>query len=246
MPRNLFQKRLPKAFPNHRDPRAYSVDPIGFEESVKELMEVPSAAEALAPTPYPDWPVKRFYRKHRAQTNDPICILAVIECMLRTTRGVYVRVDYLAGPLENDFPQYDWDNYVVGRMMAALQTACMEDYDNQFDRVDAPIGRGRDGRSSYYVVDPHGGNEGLGWLLNARKRAMAMSLDLMKRERRGGGQFGSWFTEHRTSNQPADLYTQWFAGCACRKPEFYKANWTNEKFIPAVPISEFDKHDPFA
>lgn len=240
----LFPKKIPRSFPLHRDLRSYSQDPHGLEADIKALMNVPQAAAALEPNPVPDWPVKRFFRKHRARTNDPICVLAVIEALLYMSRGTYARVDYLMERIEREWPHYHWDNYIVGRMLAALQTACEEDYGNQFGRLDAPIGRGRDGRSSYYVVDPHGGNEGLGWLLNARKRAMQMSFLLMQMERRG--EFGQWFIENKSSNQPSDLYTQWFSGCNCRTPEFYKAQWTNEAFYPTAKASDFDRHDPFA
>jgi len=245
---NAFPHRVPKTFPLHYDTRMFSPDPHGLAQAIEELKAIPTVLDIIGERPWQEWPVRRLYRKHKAAFNDPICLLAVLETMLNAQRGTYIRPEYLLVPLGAEWMLYHWDNRVLGRMLSGIFIACKEDYGNNFDDTTSPIGKGRDSRGTYYVVDPKGGNEGIAWLLQARKKAISLGHALMAAEQSGA--YGAWAGSEdlQNFNQPGDLYAvKWLDGCAVRKPEFVQANHDSEPFWRQKPArARMDRRDPLS
>ena len=135
-----------------------------------------------------------LYRKKPATFNDPIAIFYVLDAILRTPRGHYVRPRQLIPYLREQHKQYYWSETSVGRIVAGIHGACKEVYDGdwtvdanreEFDDSLVPFASGRDSKGRYYVIDPKGGTEGILWLTALRSNAYKKARLLMTAESSG-------------------------------------------------------------
>lgn len=209
----------PKQFVLHADAHQYYPDIGALKQTILQAQEADMDVlnKAFGASWYPEPRVKRLYRKNKAKFNDPICVYAVIELLLQSQPGVYLRPEYFLDILAREYPLYHWTSDTVGRLLSGLHTACGTEY---FDAPvhQLPFDKGRDARGKYYVIDPMGGNEGRLWLLRCRNIVLEKAVLLMNR------QLGGDFTEDDPGlTQPGNLYQEWFADTRIRNHELYLA-----------------------
>jgi hypothetical protein len=221
-----------KTFPYHVDGLAYYPD---MEAVTRELTDIESkdtdsGKMALSvhgslkerADPY------SLYHKVPASFNDPISVYFVLDVIVNSQRGIYLRPAYVTAFLREHIGQFYWSTGVVGRIMAGLSTVCADVYLNEqpegeylvtergprkdgaavaFDEEDlyhhVPFANGRDSHGRYYVLDPQGGNEGLLWLLQARKLFLQEARQSMRDDGVGRNR-DNWGNE----NSAADYYAQ--------------------------------------
>jgi hypothetical protein len=197
MAQHVFEKDGRRVFPHHRDGNGYMGDPFILEATVSELegKELPADTDILQrhgvlnvkPDP------QSLYHRPPNSFNDPISVYFVLDALVQARRGSYIRPSYVVRWLSDTVPQIYWSNGVVGRIMAGFYHLCEEmyindDMENEYllpekegtedewlghvleaKRRLLPFAQGRDSRGRFYVVDPEGGNEGLVWLMMARR-----------------------------------------------------------------------------
>ncbi len=195
-----------KTYPIHKDAHQYIWDAdaplLEYQDALSKDIESINAAFENVSTVNPRTPT--LYRKQHPNFNDPMTLYYLLTALLETKRGIYIRPSYLVGRLDVIAPQWLWDTAIVGRMVAGLWEACIENYldeeddkgmpyvmpnhgndtpRDEKDRLrDLPFAMGRDVRGKYYVIDPQNGNEGILWLLQFRLTARKLSLQAMQRE----------------------------------------------------------------
>ena len=182
-------------FPLHTDNFQFSPDvrvQPGVIEQARSEGRLPAEMEhhniALAPK-------NGLYRKSHASYNDPIAVLYVVDAILKTPRGHYIRPRYLIPYLRQQHMQYFWSETSVGRIVAGIYGAIVfdvyeehilnENMSSQADTEKAPFASGRDSKGRYYVVDPLGGNEGILYLTALRNAAYKRGQLLMLAEQNG-------------------------------------------------------------
>ncbi len=161
-----------------------------------------------------------LYHKVPASFNDPMSVYFVLDALVNSARGTYLRPTYIVAFLRVHIGQFYWSNGVVGRIMAGLNGVCREVYlkeegnayiidshgrqrDGSEPEIEEderehhlPFAQGRDSKGRYYVIDPQGGNEGLLWLLQCRKLFLREARQSMKDDDTGrfrenwGGELG--------------------------------------------------------
>lgn len=172
-----------KAFPLHYDAWQYYPDHAAADAELRSIIENgPDAVRDMVGLDVLREPkYKHLYRKIKAGFNDPICHYALFDLLIQMQRGIYIRPGYLKDLLNNRWPQYVWSNQLIGRMLGGLSRLHGKIYSEVSDR-ETPFARGRDGKGNYWVVDPKGGNEGLLWLLLARRIFLQLAENVMDRE----------------------------------------------------------------
>lgn len=236
-----------KAYGLHADAHAFYPDPGAVPRVLEQAMTISSVA-ANMPTKFRNLPVKHPYRKHPSQYNDPLCVYAIIDLMVRAQRGIYLRASYLIPELTREWPLYFWRAISIGRTMSGIQYACQVAYAGETagDRPKyvTPIERGRDAKGPYYVIDPAGGNEGLLWLLKSRDVLVEWIENMMLREAAGDLDH-SLIGLEQGFNHPSDLYPHLLPGCI-REPEFYLAQCDMKPFPAPMRGHGRGIVDPFA
>ena len=197
-----------KAFPNHRDAFSLVPDPVGMEALTKRAIEggIESVERSFEDVnPHRRFP--KFYRKHTPNFNDPMVLYYLLDALYTSQPGTYLRPTYISARLSKTAPMYAWNVDAVGRMMAGLWEACIENYldaeDDQgmeyipstrgdgreipdkFRMRHLPLARGRDAMGKYYVLDPDMTIEGRLWILKFRKVAADLSYKAMMDEKDG-------------------------------------------------------------
>lgn len=180
------------SFPLHEDNFQYSPDvrvQPGVLASLKEEGRYPE--EEMAPYLVAVAHGNSLYRKKQATFNDPIAIFYVLDAILKTPRGHYIRPRYLIPYLRDNHRQYYWSEVSIGRIVAGIHGTCREVYEEHIemdtgtDEKFLPFASGRDSKGRYYVVDPKGGSEGILWLTAFRSNAHKQSRLLMTAEASG-------------------------------------------------------------
>jgi len=216
-------RKQPKMYPLHYDAWQYYPDHAAVQEAVDNAFEgeVQEIVQGLGRDPLRPPKYKRPYRKIKAQFNDPICTFALTDLLIQMQRGIYVRPGYLRDLLNNRWPQYVWSNSLVGRMLAGMVRVCQSMYPEVGEK-ETPLARGRDSKGNYWVIDPKGGNEGLLWLVRARRIFADLCGELMDREAvmRVEALEGS-LTEYE---RPEALYRE-VLSFRLRGPGNYEASW---------------------
>lgn len=180
------------AFPLHQDNYAFIPDSKvlpGVLAQLREEERMPDIGDLRLEVHNPP----TFFHKSPASFNDPMSIFYVVNAMLLSQRGHYIRPTYLVPYLRDHVHQFYWSSNVVGRIVAGVQMACSLMYEDeghaiqngQYDATWLPIGKGRDSHGAYYVLDPRGGDEGLLWLAGLRDGAFKLSRRLLAAERDG-------------------------------------------------------------
>ena len=253
MPRTLTESPLKaKAFPLHRDTMGYFPDQPQMEAQIAQARDMESVSVPLKDVFYPEPGFRRYYRKHKAQFNDPFCLYYVLDLLVRQQRGTYVRPHYLLPRLMELAPMYSWNAGVVGRILSGVHAACASEYDmwSPDDAKKVPFARGRDAKSVYYAIDPLGGNEGLMWLLNCRKAIMHRVEGSMRAEATGDLRHTMGEPTKRDSVRewiPGDLYSEaWLAETRVREVEQYWAQADGQDFYRSAPLTKVDRSDPYA
>lgn len=145
-------------------------------------------------------PGRSFYHREPAQFNDPRVLYLVLDTVVKSMEKQYIRPNYVAQYLGQRFSQYYWSSVAVGRVLAGIHAACVETYgigetpeDDPYVEEDKwmPFAQGRDGVSRYYVIDPHGGNEGRLWLMACRRRMFELAEYQQRSE--GGGRRDEYY-----------------------------------------------------
>ena len=233
-----------KAFPLHVDSGQYYPDEAAVKALIDEQSELESVLEGMDSSFMPPPRLKRYYRRHNAQMNDPIALFYVVEMIIRQQRGTYIRPYYLAPTLSREQPLYYWGVRAIGRMLSGLSSACKEEYreintSSMLEDRALPFAKGRDAKGVYYVTDPLGGTEGVLWLMNVRKVLMKMIDTLMEAEIRGNFNFtlGNKGTEGYEQNlaSPWVLYGEWFENTQVRTTEQYMAQCDGQPFLRSQP-----------
>ena len=229
----VFQKRA-KMFNQHTDGHQFYTDIVGREDQLKAVQELDIEAinEAFGTSFWPKTKPERPYRLLKAQFNDPVCVYALLDLLVRSRKGIYIRGEYLEDMLTREYPQYVWQGSTIGRMMAGLKAVCAQEY-YTIPEEELPFAKGRDARGKYYVIDPRGGDEGWLFLLKCRKIAAIRVQEMMQAQRQGDVEcWNSGFT------QPSVLYGEWFDGTRIRDDETYRA----QQRVQKAPVIRGD-HD---
>jgi hypothetical protein len=179
-----------KSFPLHKDPYAFVYDTAVPAELIDEVTEK-NLPDAMGTISLPHFQHgnrhKQWYHKTQAAFNDPLSAYFVLDAMVNSERGTYLRPLYLCQFLQTAVVQFYWTPTLIGRIMSGLEGACysayVEDSPGEFIpdthangdklpesevRAEIPFAKGRDSKGKYYVIDPRGGNEGVLWLMAAR------------------------------------------------------------------------------
>src|SRR5574343_531971 len=154
----FFSKRE-KMYKQHADSYQYYGDVAGRErllDSIKE-MKIEAVDEAFTPVGA-SWKVKtrtvRPYRLLKAQFNDPVCVFGVLELLLESQEGIYIRPEYLDVLLSRQYPLYYWPVSTIGRILSGLWQACATEYNSDypapFAENELPFAKGRDAKGKYY------------------------------------------------------------------------------------------------
>jgi len=232
-----YLKTPEKAFPLHKDVWAYYPDGHAAKEAYKDAKEkqLEEVMDALGDSnPFPQTQPLVPFRKHKAQYNDPICVLGLLDALLLSQRGIYIRPGYLLDTLNRKFPHYYWSTQIVGRMLAGLNEVSKNIHDGEIREV--PFARGRDSKGNYYVMDPKGGNECLLWFIKVRQVTVDRVQNLMRAEAGGNFEVGLWASAYG-DNQPAACYMDWFETTTLvRSGANYMAQWDTSK--PLAPSQD--------
>lgn len=224
MPSNLFQKRV-KRFAQHSDSFQFYGDAAERDNQINTIrdMDIGVVNEVFRAGWKPVPTQRRLFRIQKAQFNDPLCLYAILEQLVISRPGIYVRAEYLDQPLTHTYPQYFWPVGTIGRMMAGLSSTCQVEYE-PVAQYQVPFDHGRDARGTYYVIDPMGGDEGFLWLLRCRNIMLEKVQEHISHEMRGDFEWGGvgW-------TQPSVLYYDWFADTRIRDADAYKSQW---RFAP--------------
>ena len=195
-----------KQYRLHRDDGAYHPDPQALEEVWKFAQEIPAAAEGSPPRLEPRMKVARPYNRTIAKWNNPIALWYVVDRMVTARRGAYIRSPYMADELARTVPHYHWRPASVGRMMGGLYDCQAEHYDRALGNDKFPIGRGRDARGMYYVIDPYGGIEGALWLIKVRDHLVPIVEQIMYAEQNGDFEHSMWSDGQAGFAGPSEYY----------------------------------------
>jgi hypothetical protein len=218
---HFLQRDRRKIFPFHRDQQGYTGDASIVRDTIVDLSENggEQSQEALKKHGSLNRRGDRSAMFHRTKNsfNDPLSVYFVLDAIVESARGVYLRPSYLVHYLNDHVPQIWWNNGVVGRIMAGFSHLCMQlyfddDFSNEYlleEHRDeaakkAPFAQGRDAQGRFYVVDPEGGDEGLLWLLQARQIWLDLAIVSMQDDAAGtpGENWGKaeapydYFVEH--------------------------------------------------
>lgn len=243
-----------KAYPLHHDLGQYFADVEAIKAEVEKGQDMESVLAGMDSAFYPKPAMKRYYRRHKFQFNDPIGLLYVVDMLIWQQRGTYIRPHYISSVLAPQQPLYFWENRALGRALSGLATACWEEYRQEggaaLDEREVPFSRGRDAKGAYYAMDPKGGNEGLFWLMNVRKVLLGLAGKVMHAEQSGNFEFtlGNKADVGYSQNlaQPADLYAEWFEGTRVRTTEQYLAQCDEQPFFRAKTRNISYDSDPLA
>jgi hypothetical protein len=207
MTEKVFQVDKRRVFPHHRDMYGYAGDPHVVAQTVAEEEEsggssVQDALQrhgALNRRADPG----RLYHRSANSFNDPMSVYYVLDAIVESKRGTYLRPSYLVNHLQTAVPHIYWSNGVVGRIMAGWFHLCEEMYinddingeyiivpDDEEDEQEAarrllPWAQARDSQGRFYVLDPEGGDEGLLWLLMARAEFLKLATQAMQDDEEG-------------------------------------------------------------
>ena len=243
-----------KAYPLHQDVGQYYSDPAAIREQIDIAQDIDSVKERFDGAFFPRPDLKRYYRRHKFQMNDPIGLYFVVDMLCQQQRGTYIRPQYLSTALTPQQPLYYWDNRALGRALSGLWSACLEEYRQPngaaLDPKWLPLARGRDARGVYYCLDPKGGNEGVLWLLRCRKVLMRHAKTVMNAEASGNFDFTlgnkAEIGYNQNLAQPSDLYSEWFEGTRVREVDFYLAQCDEEPFFRSPARRVQHDSDPLA
>jgi hypothetical protein len=232
MAQHVFEKDGRRVFPHHRDEhRMYIPEPFVVEANVAELQEkgLPNDLDIL--TRHGDLQKRAdpqmLYHRPPNSFNDPMSVYFVLDAICESRRGTYLRPWYLVDYLNRQVPQIHWTAGVVGRIMSGFFHLCEEMYINddvvdeyllpkqEFDTAEErheaqlrvlPFAQGRDSLGRFYVLDPEGGNEGLLWMLMARRIWLELAEQAMVDD--GDGHHGrNWGGEQA----PTDYFMAHFS-----------------------------------
>lgn len=186
----------PKTYPHIHDMNSMAMDPRADHNVVASLEE--NASPAMR-----EWLVEhrkglltgaqRFFVRQQAQFTDPRCLYHVLDAIIQSSPGTYVRPRYVAAWLNNAQHQYLWPGGTVGRLLAGVaEQARMvygvgndEGVEYEENERYLPFAGARDGVGQYYVIDPLGGNEGRLWLMTLRARMRDLSEEQSQADNRG-------------------------------------------------------------
>jgi len=130
MPKSTRFLGRPKTFLLHKDAYQYYPDDGMLAETIARVRdtEIESVNAELGAEWYPKKP-RPFYRRVRAQFNDPFCVFAVLDALVRSQRGIYIRPYYLLNDFALWYPQYYWEAGIIGRIMSAICLIAETEYD---------------------------------------------------------------------------------------------------------------------
>lgn len=265
MAQHVFDIDRRRVFPHHKDMFSYHPDPRILDETVEEEEQKQTASgvaalEAYGPLNQRAQP-NTLYHRSLNSFNDPLSVYFVLDTIVNSMRGVYLRPWYVVAELQRVAPQIHWTPGVVGRIMKGFEALCFALYiedqlleDDQYIivpdadgmneeeierqmRLRLPFAMGRDAKGRFYIVDPEGGNEGLLWLMQARKIWLKLAREDMRSEGEGDFQTNwgnvqtsvEWFMEVLTEPvRPARAYRNQLGGGATFKtptPQEYALDW---------------------
>jgi hypothetical protein len=189
------------AYPLHQDNYIFQPDAKVLSGVIDQLKEEGRWPEELEQYRFSFKDHRGFFHKTQASFNDPMSIFYVLDMVVKSQRGHYIRPGYLTPALRDLVPAFYWNANVVGRILAGIQVACeweygsdhaIQSHENEngeraeaYDKTWVPFAKGRDAKGAYYVIDPRGGNEGLLWLAALRSRFYQLSEMLMRNEQAG-------------------------------------------------------------
>lgn len=246
--------RQAKDFNLHADHWRWAPDPKGALDAWQGVQQQ-DLGEVIArfgdgQNMRPALKVRRAYRRRKPVFTDVVAILAVVEALVDTQRGIYIRAPYLVQHLNETSPLYFWTSSSIGRILSGLEAACGEYYRDLshkdiLTQKQIPFAKGRDSKGQYYVTDPMGGNEGLLWLLSVRLYLVEQVNELMMNESVGqwsekgiDGESGGWTSAN-------NLYVEKFEGTKVRSTTNYMAQWEpGQRFKPPASGQRLLTNDP--
>jgi hypothetical protein len=215
-----------KTYPLHRDAYGLAVDQFVSQALYDEAMdkEITSVMESMdGVKPFQKFPV--FYRRRNPNFNDPMALFYVLDGLVSTQRGSYIRPIYISNWLQTRAPMYNWELGLTGRMIAGIYETVIETYLDEEDEGGMPyiarqygdgkdiphderlhwlpFAKGRDSRGKYYVLDPQNGDEGVLWMLKFRWLVGKLATAAMQVEQTG--HLGAGWGKAQT---PVNFYLQ--------------------------------------
>lgn len=248
MPGIYANSRENKMYPLHQDTHGWYPDRGKMLQTLKDVQEQDLAeVEAAFPNHrfIGELKVPRPYRRHKALWHDPVVLYAVVQALIDTQRGIYIRPGYLINFLNENWPLYYWSAAAIGRIISGLNSACESEYNpmgHKEKMTRLPLSKGRDSKGNYYVIDPVGGNEGLLWLSKVRNILVDKIHEVMGLEAQG------IFDDSPLMNtSPNQHYPEILEGSSVRSPANYESQMRpGETFGVSTERLKVTQRDPLA